>query len=331
MAGERISLALDAMPELLPQEGRIAVFAPRELADVAALPKDRVTVIQTMKPAFDLFERAGFDCAVALEGVFAAAVVFLPRAKAQAQLYVAQAVGLGGVVIVDGQKTDGIDSMLKACKTRAKLGAKLGGSLSKAHGKVFWFEGGDFSDWLPNGACELDGGFVTAPGVFSADGVDPASRALVAALPAKLGKQIADLGAGWGYLSKDILTRDEVEDLYLVEADHVALDCARQNVTDARASFHWADATTWEPRARMNTVVMNPPFHTGRAADSDLGRAFIAAAAKMLAPTGQLFMVANRHLPYEATLEALFGKVAEIAGDNRFKILHAERPTRTKR
>jgi 16S rRNA (guanine1207-N2)-methyltransferase len=76
---------------------------------------------------------------------------------------------------------------------------------------------------------------------------------------------------------------------------------------------------------------MNPPFPTGRAADPDLGRAVIAVAARMLAPTGQLWMVANRHLPYEATLEAHFAKVEEVTGDNRFKILRAERPARVRR
>ncbi|QTN36703.1 class I SAM-dependent methyltransferase [Cognatishimia activa] len=327
MAGERLTLALESGQVVLPDEGRIAVFGPSNLADIAEIPKDRAVILQPLKPAHDVFASAGYGCAIEPEGDFAASVVFLPRAKALAQLRVAQAAALGGPVYVDGQKTDGVDSMLKACKKRSDVA----GSFSKAHGKLFWFAGGDFADWQNDAPSEIDGGFQTRPGVFSADAIDPASKALAAALPEKLGKQVADLGAGWGYLSRAILTRGEVEDLYLIEADHVALECAKANVTDPRASFHWADATTWEPRARMNTVVMNPPFHTGRAADPDLGRAFIAAAARMLAPTGQLWMVANRHLPYEATLEAHFAKVEEVTGDNRFKILRAERPARARR
>jgi 16S rRNA (guanine1207-N2)-methyltransferase len=78
----------------------------------------------------------------------------------------------------------------------------------------------------------------------------------------------------------------------------------------------------------MDAVVMNPPFHTGRAADPDIGRGFIASAAKLLTPRGQLWMVANRHLPYEATLSERFAKVSEVAGDGRFKVLQAERPAR---
>jgi 16S rRNA (guanine1207-N2)-methyltransferase len=80
----------------------------------------------------------------------------------------------------------------------------------------------------------------------------------------------------------------------------------------------------------VDGVVMNPPFHSGRAADPDLGRAFIAAAAGMLTAQGRLWMVANRHLPYEATLTQHFADVTELTGDNRFKILLGARPLSSK-
>ena len=63
-----------------------------------------------------------------------------------------------------------------------------------------------------------------------------------------------------------------------------------------------------------------------RAADPVLGKAFIAAAARMLKRSGQFFMVANRHLPYEDTLKAHFGSgtlLAEIAG---YKLYQAGKP-----
>jgi len=101
------------------------------------------------------------------------------------------------------------------------------------------------------------------------------------------------------------------------------LDCARNNVTDARAQFHWTDATTWAGAKGVDAIVMNPPFHTGRKADTDLGRAFIAAAARLLRPSGHLWMVANRHLAYEQELSTRFASVQEVGGDNRYKILQA--------
>jgi 16S rRNA (guanine1207-N2)-methyltransferase len=226
-------------------------------------------------------------------------------------------------VIVDGQKTDGADSMLKALRARVDVSAPI----SKAHGKIYWADGGaDFSDWA-KGPTLQPGGFWTAPGVFSADGVDPASELLAQTLPKVMVGTVADLGAGWGYLSAHILTRD-VKAVHLVEAHDMALQCARHNVTDPRAQFHWADATTWTPPELVDAVVMNPPFHAGRVADPSLGRAFIAAAARVLKPHGALWMVANRHLPYEEALEHAFVKVVDLDGDARFKLVRAERPKR---
>jgi 16S rRNA (guanine1207-N2)-methyltransferase len=73
---------------------------------------------------------------------------------------------------------------------------------------------------------------------------------------------------------------------------------------------------------------MTPPFHTTRSADPALGQGFIAAAARNLTRNGDLWMVANRHLPYEATLNDVFAQVQEVTGDNRFKVFHASRPRR---
>ena len=81
----------------------------------------------------------------------------------------------------------------------------------------------------------------------------------------------------------------------------------------------------------MDTVLMNPPFHTGRAAEPQIGQAFVAAAARILSLQGNLRMVANRHLPYEAELKKRFAHVEEIGGDARFKLFHAARPLRGRR
>jgi len=325
----RLFLAVEAgVP--IPEEGRIAVFHPRGDADLSALPAGRLLVIQPMRPDHDALAARGFTCAATLpeDERFSASVVFATRAKGLGRDLVARASACtDGPVLVDGAKTDGIDSLIKPLVKQAGAHAPI----SKAHGKICWFAGGaELSEWRADDFTDI-GGYVTAPGVFSADGIDPASALLAQSLPVKLGRRVADLGAGWGYLATQILTRDTVETLHLVEADHAALACARRNVIDARAQLHWADACNWTAPEPLDTVVMNPPFHTGRAAEPSLGQAFIDTAARILTPSGQLWLVANRHLPYETRLGEKFAQVDEIAGDNRFKVLHASRPKRQRR
>ena len=311
----------------MPETGRIAVFAPRAgIHDLSPLPTERLHVLTGFKPDVDYFSGQGLVCATAPEGRYSAAIVFLPRAKPLARALIAEACQVtDGSIIIDGAKTDGVESILKECRKRTAVSAPL----SKSHGKLFQFTASaDFEDWAMAAPQEIEGGFLTQPGVFSADGIDPGSRLLADHLPAKLGTRVADLGGGWGYLSARALKRETIEALDLVEADHAALACARQNVSDPRLRLHWDDATRWRPDAQLDCVITNPPFHNDRAADPALGQSFIAAAAAMLKPSGQLWLVANRHLPYEAALTDRFATVSEVAGDNRFKILHATRPSR---
>jgi len=315
----RLALALD-----VPPAGRVAAFAPRAGEDLAALGPD-CEVISAVRPDLDAFAARGMTVRRHPEGRYALALVCLPRAREAGRDLVAQALAVtDGPVLVDGQKTDGIEAMLRDCRARLAVPEPV----SKAHGKLFRLEGADpaaFADWRAE-LRRLPSGLVTRPGVFSADGPDPGSQLLAAALPARMPPRVAELGAGWGWLAAAILAREGVQELHLVEADADALDCARLNVTDPRARFHWADATRFTPPAPLDAVVTNPPFHRGRGADPALGAAFIAAAARMLAPHGALWLVSNRHLPYEAALAGAFRSLEELPGTAGYKLFCARGP-----
>lgn len=332
MRSARLSLALETGALRLPEEGRIALFRPAGDEDLSALPADRIEAIQSFRPDHDALARRGLMVGPGPEGSYAAALVCLPRARAEARALIAAAsahLPKGAPLLVDGQKTDGVDSVLKELRGRTEVGEPV----SKAHGKLFTLAnpGAEaFADWHAAEA-HVAGGFVTLPGVFSADGPDKGSELLAAALPEKLPARVADLGAGWGYLGRAILARGGVEELHVIEAERTALDCARRNLPDPRVRFHWADATAPCPDAPFQAIVTNPPFHSGRAADPALGLAFLASAARMLTPSGQLWLVANRNLPYERSLATLFRDVEEIAGNSAFKVLHASRPARPAR
>lgn len=323
-SGSRLSLALAGGALHLAPAGRIAVFRAGAEADLGALPRERVTVVQGNKASHDAWARRGYAVATAAPDDFAQGIVVLPRGKDEARALIAAASATGGPVIVDGQKTDGVDSVLREVRARVAVSEPF----AKAHGKVFQFQAAPatFADWALAAAVRLPSGWVSAPGLFSADGPDPGSIALAAALPARLAGRVADLGAGWGYLSFHVLERPGVRECALVEIEHAALEAARMNISDPRARFHWADATVWSDPAPFDHVVTNPPFHTGRTADPTLGAAFIAAAARLLGPHGTLWLVANRHLPYEAALAGAFRDVRELEGTPGYKIFAAERP-----
>ena len=325
MRSARLSLALESGALLLPYAGQIAVYGPRSDDDVSMLPRERVVALTGFKPDHDHFAAS---VSVVPAAPYAAAIVCLPRSREAARALIARAaaeVQPGGWIAVDGQKTDGIDTALKDLRSRVDLSE----SLSKAHGKLASFPAGpDLTDW--SARPSVSNGFQTLPGIFSADGPDPGSVMLAANLPAKLGGKIADLGAGWGFLAAEILKRPGVKRLDLVEAEADALTCAKANVADTRARFHWADATAWRPETLLDAVVTNPPFHTGRTADPALGAAFIRAARRMLAPDGSLWLVANRQLPYDAVLAECFLEVRDIAGDSRYRVIQAIKPRRAK-
>ncbi len=303
--------------------GKFVLFDPATDLDLSRATSADVTVLHDKMPDAAFWDTAGvLRTKDQIAGMrFDAAYIALPRSKVAARSHIAAAAACADLIIIDGQKTDGVDAILKNMKPRAELL----GSLSKAHGKIFWARKADVADWATSEHL-VDGGWHVAAGIFSADGVDPGSSLLADALPKDIAGRVADLGAGWGYLAGQALERcANIAHISLVEAQHSALSCARKNVPDDRAAFHWADATAWDATEPLDAVIMNPPFHSGRARNDDLGRAFITSAARNLRPGGWLWMVANRHLPYEPWIAERLGSVEDIGGNRTYKLLKARK------
>ncbi|MFT4098399.1 MAG: class I SAM-dependent methyltransferase [Rhodoblastus sp.] len=166
-------------------------------------------------------------------------------------------------------------------------------------------------------------GLWSQPGVFSWDRIDPGSALLLQHL-APLNGRGADFGCGLGVLARAVLASRKVASLTLVDIDRRALDMARLNIDDPRATFVWADARTLD-LAGLDFVVMNPPFHDGGAEDKALGQTFIRRAAGALRNGGTLWLTANRHLPYEEVLKPLFRSVTPVAAEKGYKIYQAQK------
>ncbi|MBK1882693.1 class I SAM-dependent methyltransferase [Luteolibacter pohnpeiensis] len=169
--------------------------------------------------------------------------------------------------------------------------------------------------------------FTVEAGVFSSGHVDAGSEFLAQHLPAHLRGKVADLGAGWGYLTHELLERcPKVESVDLFEADSRALDCARTNLRkfSQPIGYHWHDVSTGIS-GEYDVILSNPPFHTGQATDVDLGRAFLTVATSALKRSGKLLLVANRQLPYEAVLQSSGLAWRKVAENETFKLLFADK------
>lgn len=167
-------------------------------------------------------------------------------------------------------------------------------------------------------------GLWTQPGVFSWNRHDLGSSLLLEHLPALAGVG-ADLGCGIGFLSRNILQSKKVKHLTMLDIDRRAIECAQKNLGEKRVTLQWADLRTAALPANLDFVVTNPPFHDGGIEDQSLGQAFLKRGAEILRQGGSCWLVANRHLPYEAILRSFFGEVKLVAEQSGFKIYEAKK------
>jgi len=178
---------------------------------------------------------------------------------------------------------------------------------------------------------QLEMGMISCPGVFSWDRADPGSRLLLDHLPQKLAGRGMDLGCGNGYLSRHVLGAHKgIREWHAVDVDAVAVDCAQQNLAAFSSSgtcsvhTHWLDATREKMPGNMDVIVLNPPFHKDKADLVSLGQSMIEAAARSMQLQGSLFLVANRHLPYEFLLYDTFESVIPLYEGEGYKIIRCD-------
>lgn len=293
----------------------------------------RLSLVQGFRPHFRALKTQGFDVSPrALGDGYDLALVLLGRHRGENEAWLAEAVARvrkGGLVVAAGTKKNGADS------ARKRMGEilLLLGHLAKFHGTVFWFErpsGEKRASLVAEDQPLVDGRFHTVPGMFSHDRVDAASRLLADNLPDDVKGAAADFGAGWGFLAAELVERSpSLTTLDIYEADFESLEAAKRNLENlprsAELEYLWHDLLTEPVERRYDFIVMNPPFHQGRAADPGLGHGMIRAAAAALKPGGRLMMVANRGLPYEAALQTSLKAHGEVCRDDKFKVLWGRR------
>ena len=327
---DALTLALERGVAGTPEHGQWNFYNASPLPGLETAWKNAFSCYQGFRPEFLTLVKQGYavspEFSDASSGAGKGAVFILGRSRNWNEHWLARIwnnLKQGEALVVTGDKSGGIGSIRKWF---GKHFAPVE-SFSKYHAIVFWaVKQGEDKVPIPEIEHDADG-FLVEDGMFSSEGPDAASKLLTEHFDNRIRGKVADLGAGWGYLSAQALkSSDRIEAIDLYEAHHRSQLAAVKNLEsfEVQKTFHWIDVTSEFPKKPYDWVIMNPPFHSGgRAAEPELGKRFIEVASSTLPSGGRLVMVANKNLPYEKTLEEKFRRYEKLAERDGFKVFEA--------
>lgn len=164
--------------------------------------------------------------------------------------------------------------------------------------------------------------FTTLPGVFSQTHIDPATRLLLNTLNGKALGQLLDFACGAGVITSAL--RHLAKQPVACDVNPMAI--AASSMTFAHngvdADLRLADGLP-DNLTTFDSIISNPPFHTGQNTDYAIARKFLARARKYLKKNGALYIVANRFLPWPEIIEDNFGHCITLADDGRYRVYEA--------
>ncbi|TQV81483.1 methyltransferase [Aliikangiella coralliicola] len=168
------------------------------------------------------------------------------------------------------------------------------------------------------------------PGVFSRDKLDIGTQVLLRHLPSfKPHQKVIDLGCGSGVIGACIARDNPDTELLLTDESALAVESSRLTffINDlANAQFIQTNGLTDVESNQYDHVLCNPPFHQQNVQTLSIAKNMFKEAARCLKSSGELRVVANRHLKYGPILKRYFGKTSIVSKDPKFIIWLAESP-----
>ncbi|MEH6355080.1 MAG: class I SAM-dependent methyltransferase [Marinobacter sp.] len=339
----------------------LGVIAPSLLTELATLGSNGLAMTehagyaQALEQADSWPVAFGYDAPALTATAFDSVVVFLPKARAELDVRLSLARWLvrpGGRLLVLGEKKEGIAGAVKQLREALPQVHKID---SARHCQVWCAEDvtplthfaiADWLDWnqISVAGRELD--VAGLPGVFSRGELDSGTSLLLETLasaplttlsvraapgipPTRAGKaqRVLDFACGAGVVGAWLQTGESTElSVDAVDVQSQALLCARATYDRAGAQGEIiASDGIAGLDGRWQAVVSNPPFHSGVRTDMTMTERFVRDLASHLEHGGELRLVANNFLPYEALIRRCIGPVERLAENNKFTVYRAFR------
>jgi 16S rRNA (guanine1207-N2)-methyltransferase len=161
--------------------------------------------------------------------------------------------------------------------------------------------------------------------VFSGARLDIGTRYLLTFLDRMTAaRRVVDLGCGTGILATMYARRHKEALVVATDQSAAAVDSARgtaeANGVGERVLVLHDDAMSTLEAGSADLILLNPPFHVGASVHAGAALKMFEAAARVLAPGGELWTVYNSHLQYRGALERLIGPTSEEGRNPKFTV-----------
>jgi 23S rRNA (guanine1835-N2)-methyltransferase len=172
-------------------------------------------------------------------------------------------------------------------------------------------------------------------GVFSASRLDGGASFLLDHLPHSLEPlQVVDLGCGNGILGVRTALGNPEAEVTFIDESYRAVASAEATFQANLGSERQArflvgngmfDLANHAPLSKgsIDRVLNNPPFHENHVTRDAAAWQMFTESRDVLRRGGELWVVGNHHLAYQAKLKRLFGNCNRIASNARFVVLRA--------
>ncbi len=250
-------------------------------------------------------------------------ILIWPKSKVLAQALAELIANRCAEIWVAGENDAGGKSIGKALQAISSDANKVDSARRSSLWQLSLNTASDFN-WLKLARSFNHNGhsYMTLPGVFNHGSLDVGTALLLEHVPAPPRGRLLDLGCGSGVIGLSMKLEEPALEVTLADIDAFAIRSTQLNSArlQAEADIVASDGLD-NIDGRFDYLFSNPPFHQGKETDYAFARELFTAAGRHLTSDGQIWLVANRHLPYEDWAREFFAEANVMVQEKGFKLL----------